>query len=41
MATMSKDSPLFSVHFDGRDELGSVDIAWLYPDGTFEVYDDD
>ena len=35
------DFDAFDVYFDGRDDLGITPVAWLYPDGTFAVYDDD
>ena len=40
-ATMHKDSTLFDVYFDGRGDLGITPVAWLHPNGTFEVFDDD
>ena len=40
-ASLYGDSELFDVYFDGRKEIGVVHVAWLHPDGTFEVYDDD
>lgn len=40
-AWMDCDYEIFSVYFDGRDDLGITPVAWLYPDGTFAVYDDD
>lgn len=40
-ANMYGDLYAFDVRFDGRNDIGIVDVAWLYPDGTFAVYDDD